>query len=85
MSLIDRVKKLEQQADNNKEHVPGLVYWEQGETFEEAKKRYKMEHGFDLPVDAPVIRLVAVDASREGNNRELSAEEFKESRIVDCG
>jgi hypothetical protein len=84
MSLIDRVKKLEQQADNNREHVPALIYWGQQETFEQAKQRYQLKHGFSLPVDAPVIEFVAVDASREGNNRELSAEEFKESRAVVC-
>lgn len=85
MSLIDRVKKLEQQADNNREHVPGLVYWPQGETFEEARERYKRRYGYDLSPDGHVIRLVAVDASKEGNNRELSSEEFKESRAADCG
>lgn len=78
MSLINRVKKLEQQADNNREHVPGLVYWPQGETFEEARERYKRQHGFDLPLDGHVVQLVAVDASKEGNGREITSQEFKE-------
>lgn len=85
MNLKARIETLEAEMIANKEHVPALIYWGQQETFDQVRERYKMEHGFDLPVDAPVIRLVAVDASKEGNNRELSSEEFKENRAVDCG
>ncbi|MCO6426989.1 hypothetical protein [Nitrosomonas communis] len=63
----------------NKKHVPGLVYWPQGESFEEARERYRRQHGFDLPPDGHVVQLVAVDSSRGGNNRELSPQEFKEA------
>lgn len=78
MNLKARIEGLEAKMNANKEHVPGLVFWPQGETFEEAQERYKWQHGFDLPPDGHVVRLVAVDASKEGNGRELTSREFKE-------
>ena len=64
-NIETRVEQLERHMEDSREHVPGLVYISPNQTFEEAAAEYEKRHGFKLPKDAPVIEIVAYDASRK--------------------
>ena len=65
-----RIKQLEVKNQVNQKTVPALVYSGRIETLEQAKARYKEEHGFDLPEHAHVIQIVCVDASCNASIKE---------------
>jgi hypothetical protein len=78
MSLKDRVARLEQAALEDEPIVPVLIFWKHEETLQQAKERYKQQHGFPLPDGAKIIEMIACDMSEEGGGRELTAEELKD-------
>ena len=63
-NLEARINILEQRL-NDKHFIPGLVYFSADETEDQARARYKAEHGFDFPADMRVICISVVDASRK--------------------
>ena len=64
-NLETRVQQLERHIEYSRELVPGMVYISPHQTFEEAAAEYAQRHGFKLPKDACVIKIVAYDASRK--------------------
>ncbi|MDV6345402.1 hypothetical protein [Nitrosomonas sp. Is37] len=69
-NLKSRLDALEQHVDSLKKPIPALVIFAP-KTAEEARTEFKQQHGYDYPADGTIIRIVTVDASREGKNREV--------------
>ena len=66
-NLEKRIEELESKIAYLKGPIPGLVYisgLHHSKTLEEAKAEYKQKHGFDLPEDAPIIKIVAYDGRK---------------------
>ena len=66
-NLETRIEELESKIAYKKGPIPGLVYisgLHHSKTHEEAKAEYKQKHGFELPEDAPVIKIVAYDGRK---------------------
>jgi len=64
-NIESRVAQLERHAEDSREPVPGMIYISPHQTFEEAAAKYEQRHGFKLPENAKIIRIVAYDASRK--------------------
>lgn len=63
-NLETRIEQLEMHSEDS-HHTPGMIYISPHQTFEEAAAKYEQRHGFKLPENAKVIRIVAYDASRK--------------------
>ena len=62
-----RIEELESKVADQQGPIPGMVYisgLHHSKTLEEAKAEYKQKHGFDLPEDAPIIKIVAYDGRK---------------------
>lgn len=64
-NLETRVEQLERRTEYSRKLVPGMVYISPHQTFEEAAAKYKQRHGFELPKNAPIIKIVAYDARKK--------------------
>jgi hypothetical protein len=64
-ALKNRISKLEKQY-GQEIPPPVLIYRESTQTLEEAKKQYKNQHGFELPDNAMVIRVVRATKPSNG-------------------
>lgn len=66
-NIKTRIEALEDKVTYRKGLTPGLVYISglpDSKTFEEAKAEYKQQHGFDLPRNAPVLEIKAINMSQ---------------------
>ena len=62
-NLKERINALEQQL-NDHNFVPGLIFFDTQETEEQARERYKREHGFDYPENMQAICIEVVDCRK---------------------
>lgn len=60
-SIQLRIERLETILSASKKITPGCVYITSVETLQEAKNRYKIEFGYELPDDAPLVEIKAMD------------------------
>lgn len=67
-NLKTRIEELENKIADQQGIIPALVYVSglpDNKTFEEAKVEYKQRHGFDLPENAPIVKIVAYDGRKK--------------------
>ena len=67
-NLKTRIEELENKIADQREIIPALVYisgTHHNKTLEEARVEYKQRHGFDLPENAPIIKIVAYDGRKK--------------------
>ena len=65
MTLKTRLDQLEKRGCDSQKLMPGMVYFSDWQSFEEAQAEYEFRHGFKLPKDAPVITFFAYDSGKQ--------------------
>ena len=65
ITLKTRLEQLEKRGGDSQKLMPGMVYFSDWQSFEEAQAEYERRHGFKLPKDAPVVNFVVYDSSKQ--------------------
>lgn len=66
-ALRNRINNLEEKQSGQVTLPPILIYSENDQTLDEAKEQYKNQHGFELPANAPVLKIVRAQQTKSNN------------------